>query len=346
MYSLHHDVLLIEDNPGDVFLIQQLLAPSNASGFRLSCAESLNHARAVLSENHFSVILLDLGLPESHGLQTLYDLQAMVASIPIVVLTGLDDKDLSTQALHNGAQDYLVKGSITRTWLISTLNHSIERSQILQNLQQRELGLTVSNQILEQTVKEQTSQLSHTYQQLHQYETLVNLDPLTNLANRRHFSIRLKRDWHTSMDTHTPLALLMIDLDDFKQFNDAYGHPKGDECLQQVTRVMQSALKRHSDLAVRYGGEEFVALLPNTHYKGAITVAERILNYVRGLSIPHRQSRVSPTVTVSIGIALAQPPFDADSQMLVEEADKALYLSKTSGRDRWSINQLYSIASA
>jgi len=159
-------------------------------------------------------------------------------------------------------------------------------------------------------------------------------DGLTGVANRRHFDDALAREWRRSAREKDPLSLIMIDIDLFKAYNDAYGHQKGDECLKQVAQSIRSELKRPGDLAARYGGEEFVVILPDTDMEGAVAVAEKIQNSVEGLRIPHQASDVSDHVTVSQGVATAIADPTDTPEALVKAADQALYQAKKAGRNQ------------
>lgn len=162
---------------------------------------------------------------------------------------------------------------------------------------------------------------------------LSNIDGLTGLANRRCFDETLKRDWNHFTRNASPLSLLLIDVDQFKRYNDHYGHQQGDECLRQVAHALQMALHREIDLVARYGGEEFVAIL-QCDIKGAETVARRMQLTIASLGLEHAQSIVCPKVTISIGIAEAHVGYMPDQKALIEAADKALYLAKENGRNR------------
>lgn len=173
--------------------------------------------------------------------------------------------------------------------------------------------------------------------QLHQanarLQALAEQDGLTGLSNRRCFDAELVREYGHARRDKKPLALLMIDVDWFKPFNDLYGHPTGDECLKRVAAVIKEAARRPHDLAARYGGEEFVALLPDTNMAGAEMVAERIREAVLDLRIEHGGSAFR-TVTVSIGaISLDWADLD-DSEGLLRQADRALYQAKDAGRNK------------
>ena len=158
-------------------------------------------------------------------------------------------------------------------------------------------------------------------------------DGLTGLANRRCFDDTLNAEWARAMRERQPLSLLMVDVDNFKQYNDAYGHVGGDECLQRVATVLSTCMKRPSDLACRYGGEEFAVILPMTSADGAMLLAGRIRQSLAEVAEPHGASAFG-RVTVSIGVACMRPLPGQSGEALIQAADRALYLAKSSGRDR------------
>ncbi len=162
-------------------------------------------------------------------------------------------------------------------------------------------------------------------------------DGLTSIANRRALDQKLLYDLQTSRRQQWPVSVLLMDLDNFKLFNDHYGHLAGDECLKAVANALTNCAQRAEDFVARYGGEEFVYLLPNTPLDGAKQVAKTILEAVSTLNIPHGGNRTAPHVTISIGIALAtynfQDPVDKDT--LLRKADKALYMAKEQGKNRF-----------
>ena len=165
------------------------------------------------------------------------------------------------------------------------------------------------------------------------YRELANVDALTGLANRRSFDERLDSEWHRAVRGRQSLALLVIDVDSFKSFNDIYGHVAGDECLRQMAAVIASTLQRASDTASRLGGEEFAVILPNTQLEGALTVAENIRQAVVALDIKHIGN--SPGIqTISIGVAARVPLLEESTLLLLTAADYALYDAKHLGRNR------------
>ncbi|MGV7206237.1 diguanylate cyclase [Oxalobacteraceae bacterium A2-2] len=166
-------------------------------------------------------------------------------------------------------------------------------------------------------------------------EQLATRDALTGLANRRCFDDTLQAEWQRALRHQQPLSLLMVDVDNFKQYNDAYGHLGGDGCLQRIAGAVASEM-RANDLVARYGGEEFAVILPNQSLRGAAIVAERIRCRVEQLHLPN-QGSTRQVVTVSIGAATALAAPDTDPSLLVATADSALYRAKHMGRNRISL---------
>ena len=165
-------------------------------------------------------------------------------------------------------------------------------------------------------------------------ERLSSSDVLTGLANRRHCDAFLDREWQVGILYRTQLSLLFLDVDDFKAYNDHYGHQAGDICLQKIATVINECVRRPHDLCARYGGEEFIVLLPNTSQESTLQVAEKIRKSVELENIPHAYSRVSPHVTISIGVVSMIPQAGLNQNILVEMADKALYNAKKMGRNQ------------
>lgn len=168
-------------------------------------------------------------------------------------------------------------------------------------------------------------------------DELARRDPLTGLANRRHLDETLQEEWERARRDQQPVTLIFIDIDHFKAYNDHYGHPSGDTCLMEIGKTLQAALHRPGDLAARFGGEEFVLLLPNTDAPGAVRFAKRILKHVDNQKIPHDCSPTADVVTVSIGVATRIPDAHTPLQTLVDMADEALYASKAAGRHRVTV---------
>nr|WP_320131665.1 diguanylate cyclase [uncultured Holophaga sp.] len=163
---------------------------------------------------------------------------------------------------------------------------------------------------------------------------LSKSDPLTGLANRRQLLEHLELAWNIALRTASPISLLFMDVDHFKEYNDHWGHQAGDVCLAAVAELLSASAHRSADLCARYGGEEFVLLLPYTTIEGALPLAQRIRRLIESSAIPHGHSPVSAVVTISCGVACLTPTPDRTSADLIDLADRALYQAKRNGRNR------------
>lgn len=162
-------------------------------------------------------------------------------------------------------------------------------------------------------------------------QTLV--DGLTGIANRRRFDIHLEDEFRRARRNGSPLSVIMIDVDYFKDYNDNYGHQRGDDCLIRIAVALDAQLNRSRDLAARYGGEEFTVILPDTNEDGAMQVAEAMRAEVEALQLPHAYSNVARCVTISLGVSTLAPDLNATAAGLLHAADRALYQAKRSGRN-------------
>ncbi|WP_312517031.1 diguanylate cyclase [Massilia sp.] len=160
------------------------------------------------------------------------------------------------------------------------------------------------------------------------------IDGLTGIANRRHFDVALERELRRAQRGDGALALLLVDIDSFKAYNDHFGHQQGDSCLSTVAQAVSAMLRRPADLAARYGGEEFAAILPDTTLEQALSVAETIRAHIAGLNLEQAPAAVHRQVTLSIGVAAYDRTRLNEPAALIEAADKALYAAKRGGRDR------------
>jgi len=198
-------------------------------------------------------------------------------------------------------------------------------------------------------LKQLTSQVSVAIQQSELYQQLqvanrelhrlADQDGLTQVANRRRFDEYLSLQWQQLKRNQFPLTLILCDVDNFKPYNDRYGHQAGDRCLQEIAQAIQRSIKRSTDLVARYGGEEFAVILPNVEGEGAIHIAETIQAELAQLRIPHAASSVSEFVTLSIGIASTVPQQTTSLQGLIAAADQALYDAKSKGRNRYCVRR-------
>ncbi|EAZ98461.1 response regulator receiver domain protein (CheY-like) [Marinobacter sp. ELB17] len=175
----------------------------------------------------------------------------------------------------------------------------------------------------------QNAELNKTKREL---ETISLTDALTGLANRRHFDAYLEQEWSRALRQSQPISMVMLDIDYFKAFNDAYGHPRGDQCLKQVARALEQVMRRPTDLAARYGGEEFALVLPDT--QDAATVAEACRVAIQALGIVHEFSGVAPVITISVGVCSLVPTRKMSPAVLIQQADDALYDAKEAGRNQ------------
>ncbi|HAC62415.1 MAG TPA: diguanylate cyclase response regulator [Cyanothece sp. UBA12306] len=168
----------------------------------------------------------------------------------------------------------------------------------------------------------------------------ATIDGLTGIYNRRTFDISIAKEWKRAQREKQTLSIILFDVDYFKLYNDCYGHQAGDDCLKQIAQTVKKILNRSVDSIARYGGEEFIIILPNTDQQGAITVVENIQHAIYTLAIPHKQSKVSQLVSISLGIASIIPISASSPANLINLADKALYRAKQQGRNRYSVAEI------
>ena len=208
-------------------------------------------------------------------------------------------------------------------------------------LSDQNTALANANLALEARVSERTAELNKANAELVaaniELERYSKTDALLQIGNRAYFDERLVELCSRARRHASPLSLLMIDVDSFKQYNDLYGHQAGDECLREVAKAIRLSLLRASDCVARYGGEEIAVLLPDTDLAGAMFVAERMREAVQSLGLTHAGSKTAGVVTVSIGVACAVPDAAAACATLVRAADQALYRAKAAGRNRLDV---------
>lgn len=289
-------VLLVEDNPADARLVREMFLEIKASEFELVQVESLKAGLNVLESDVFDVMLLDLSLPDSQGLNAVNHILSIAPHLPIVVLSGIDDAELSLQAVQTGAQDYLVKGQGDGNLLSRALRYAIERKRTQERL---------------------------TY--------LAQYDQLTDLPNRSLFNERLSAGLKQAQRHNRELTLMFLDLDHFKDINDTLGHSAGDKLLQDVARRLRNCV-RAEDTIARLGGDEFTIIMNEVQQrKDSATVAEKILD---ALSHPFVLEGEEVFITTSIGIA-SFPQSGKDPETLIRHADTALYRAKSEGRSNY-----------
>ena len=187
-------------------------------------------------------------------------------------------------------------------------------------------------QAYNQQAKQATSNLKQKNQYLHR---LANIDSLTQIHNRYHFDLALQQLWSAASQQQTAISLIMCDIDNFKLYNDTYGHLMGDRCLTKVAQAIKRGANRQQDIVARYGGEEFVVILPNMDISGIAAVAQKIVNYTHQLNIVHSQSVICARLTISCGVASMIPQPDDSAVELIQAADEALYEAKRQGKNRY-----------
>jgi len=166
---------------------------------------------------------------------------------------------------------------------------------------------------------------------------LSTVDELTQIVNRRQLNKFLDYEWQRLLNLRKPLSVIMCDVDNFKAYNDVYGHLAGDQCLIKIAQTLRAVTRQSSDLVARYGGEEFTIVLPNTCLNGAERVAKTILSQIQNLQIPNPSSPTANHITVSLGVATVNPDQSSSPEVLLEVADKLLYQSKQQGRNTYRL---------
>lgn len=289
-------LLVVDDQPINIQTLYQIFHADHEVFMATSGEQALAFCRGNPLPD---LILLDVVMPGLDGLAVCQQLKAdpVLANIPVIFVTACMDPADETRALEAGGVDFITK----------PVNPMVVRARVKTHL----------------TLKAQGDFL----------RSLVFIDGLTGVANRRRFDEALLSEWRQCRRAGTPLALLMIDIDHFKRYNDHYGHPTGDACLQQVAAVLKAAMQRACDLVARYGGEEFVCLLPGCDQAPALAKAQALQAALAAQGIAHEASPTAAWVTLSIGVAVAQPQAGGSPAALVAAADAALYSAKHRGRN-------------
>ncbi len=312
-------VLLVDDQAMVGEAVRRALL--NQPGIDFHYCSDPAKAITVAEQIRPTVILQDLVMPGIDGLALVrrYRANSATSEIPIVVLSTKEDPAVKGDAFAAGANDYLVKLPSQIELVARVRYHSksytnqLQRDEAYRALRESQQQLTEKNIELER---------------------LTQLDGLTEICNRRHFNEHIQLEWSRSLRDQSPLSVLMIDIDDFKQYNDTYGHLGGDEALKQVASTLQLNANRSTDLVARYGGEEFALIMTTTPLSGASFMAEKLRVAVRDLQLTHGDSTVAWHLTVSIGGASTIPQRGGSSLQLIEAADNALYEAKRSGKNR------------
>ncbi|MBY0239582.1 MAG: response regulator [Burkholderiaceae bacterium] len=289
-------VLIVDDQVINLEVLSMLLEDQ----YDVTTSGDGAEALAWAAEHQPDLILLDVMMEGINGHEVLRRLKedATTSHIPVMFITGLDSRDDEARGLELGASDYISK----------PFSAAVVRARVALHLQLA--------------------------RQRRQLEALAHIDGLTGLPNRRRFDDHYAKEWQRAQRNGSPLSLLLLDVDCFKQYNDHYGHAMGDQVLRTLGRVLRNSARRPADLAARYGGEEFVLILPETDGAAALDIAQRLCADVAALAIPHLHSDCAPCITVSVGGATAFPPGSESRAELLEAADQHLYRAKAEGRNR------------
>jgi diguanylate cyclase (GGDEF)-like protein len=309
---MNDTILLVDDDPGTVQLLGQILVGAGDLQFACNGQDAIRMVRKSMPD----LILLDAEMPGMSGFQVFDALKAEIVDVPVIFVTSHSEAGFEVSALEMGAADFISK-PFKSSLVLARVNTHLRLKRVTDELRR-----------------------------------IATTDSLTGLASRRHFDDSLKREWLRTLRAGEPIALLLIDIDHFKLYNDRYGHPKGDACLRQVAKALIGASMRPGDFVARCGGEEFAILLPQTPRGGAEHIGQRVLDNVAALRMSHDASPTAEHVTVSIGIACydeasacwsmpsADYRYGSDRNQrgtpndLVLAADKALYSAKHLGRAR------------
>ena len=293
-------ILVVDDMTTTLLLIHDLLKDT----YEVKIAKSGTKALEILeSPNDIDLILLDIEMPDINGYDVCKRIKnnETIKNIPIIFITGRTSQEDEEYGLNLGAIDYITK----------PFNKAIVKLRI-----KNYLDLKIKNDMLEK---------------------LSMYDGLTNIRNRRFFDETFEKTFSEIKRDKKSLAVLMIDIDFFKPYNDNYGHGQGDETLRKVAKALEKTIKRASDFVARYGGEEFVILLKDINKDGVEAVANNLLNAVRELKITHEFSKIENYVTVSIGASFYNSNSDITKLELLLKADETLYSVKNSGRNNFAI---------
>jgi len=321
-------ILIVDDSQDSRLLIKTFL---NKAGFDdVIPLESPFQAFDFLGlENsgealNVDLILMDVLMPDLNGIEACRRIKAAdhLKDIPLIMITAKTEDSTLDEAFNVGAMDYITK-PISKVVLLARIRSALVLKGEMDRRKDRETKLLETTRQLEAAnakLKEQS-----------------NLDGLTGIANRRRFDEYIDLEWKRACRRGEPLSLVMIDIDHFKAYNDNYGHLAGDDCLKQVAQALRRVVKRPADLVVRYGGEEFAVVLPETHLEGAAALAEELRSAIEDLGIPHAYSPILDKVTVSLGVDTRYPQPSGQLQELVSRADQALYRAKEAGRNRVAI---------
>jgi len=282
-------VLLIEDNPGDAGLIRAALSEAKGGEFALEWVERLSAGIERLESGGIDIVLLDLSLPDSRGLETLRKIQTAAPDIPVVVLTGLDDETIALNSVQAGAQDYLVKGDMAGNLLARAIRYAIERQRMQVAMQ-----------------------------------SLSLVDDLTGLFNRRGFLTLAQQEMKTAERINKPVLIVFCDMDELKSINDTLGHQEGDRAICAAAEVIRNTF-REPDIVARLGGDEF-AVYAMLNIDIDENILKNRLE--QNLEERNRKGDLPFLLSISIGIVRNQAGSPGNIEDLLKEADRRMYEEK------------------
>lgn len=308
-------VLVVDDEPTLRTVIGRVL---EMDGHEVALASSAEEALALFRESPFPLVITDIVMGGRSGLQLLRDVRQLEPDTLVVIMTSHASLETATAALREGAYDFLLKPFDDLFMISAVAERGRDRIQ-----------LVARNRLLTEQLQAYAGELERLNREL---KETADHDGLTGLFNHRYFLHALEVETARSIRHGHPYALVMLDVDHFKRFNDAHGHPAGDDLLRRLAAVLRES-QREETVCARYGGEEFVLLLPETDRAGAADLAERLRARVEALPVPGRERQPLGRITVSLGIACF-PEDGRDAAVMVRRADEALYRAKGEGRNR------------
>jgi diguanylate cyclase (GGDEF)-like protein len=318
------NILIVDDSKDLSLILKSIL---NVEGYRnIHLAESAEQAFRFLGlkgkkkNKKIDLILMDVTMSGINGIEACGKIKKDEAlkDIPVIMVTAHREETHLQSAFQAGAMDYITK-PINKIELLARVNSALKLKMEMDSRKERERELLEMTEKLD-VANKQLTRMSY-------------LDGLTSVPNRRYFEEFFTREWKNAVRVSSFISLIMLDIDCFKSYNDTYGHLNGDDCLKKIATTLSKTLKRPKDFLCRYGGEEFIAVLPDTDEKGVLEVANRFLRETKKLKIAHKTSSAGKNVTISIGVATVKPGKKDKANSLVNKADEALYQAKQSGRD-------------
>ncbi|MCL2182332.1 MAG: diguanylate cyclase [Chitinispirillia bacterium] len=288
-------ILIVDDDRSNIVALNHILKPAYSTLVAINGESGIQIARQALPD----LILLDIVMPDMTGFEVLADLkrESALRKIPVIIITALDSTEDEETGFYLGAVDYITK----------PFRDPIVRARVKTHLRMAEY--------------------------IREIERFGMMDPLTGLPNRRSLDLRVNVEWGRSVREKEPLSVLMIDVDNFKDYNDSYGHMQGDVLLQTVALVFSRTVRRAGDFIARWGGEEFTILLPNTDLESAAVIAEQIRANVESTMVP-RPNGESTHVTISIGVNTRETGIDSTVSEFLVGADNLLYKAKGEGKNK------------